>query len=119
MVWANVYPMALYAYLTAEDANAETREAVAETFQKQAEMILDVTAMSGYGVALTDREPGFEFQWGSNQIALAHGLYLMLANNVSPDARYSDAALGQIQYVLGVNPLAKAYISGIGSDPMA
>jgi endoglucanase len=118
MVWANVYPMALYAYLTAQNANAETREAVAETFQNQAELILDVIDTSGYGVALSDREPGFEYQWGSNQIALAHGLYLMLANNLSPDARYNDAALGQIQYLLGVNPLAKAYISGIGADPM-
>jgi endoglucanase len=119
MSWANVYPMALYGYLTAEDANAETREAVVETFQNQAEMILDVTGMSGYDVALNDREPGFEFEWGSNQVALAHGLYLMLANNVfPPDVRFSDAALSQIQYVLGVNPLAKAYISGIGANPM-
>jgi endoglucanase len=118
MTWANVYPMALYTYLMAEDANAETREAAAETFHNQAERILDVTHMSGYGVALADHVPGFEFEWGSNQIALSHGLYLMWANDLTPDARYSDAALGQIQYVLGMNPLVKAYISGIGADPM-
>ncbi len=118
MNWANVYPMALYAYLTADSADDDTRESVADIFQQQAQAILDVTAMSGYGVALTDQAPGFEYQWGSNQIALAHGLYLMLADEFAPDSRYREAALTQIQYILGVNPLAKAYISGIGSDPM-
>lgn len=118
MNWANSYPMGLYAYLTAEAATAETHAEVADVFQTQAARIFDVVSRTGYQVALTDTESGFEFQWGSNQIALAHGLYLMLANEVFPTEGYPEAALAQIQYVLGVNPLAKAYISGIGADPM-
>ena len=74
--------------------------------------------MSGYGVALSDQVPGFEYVWGSNQMALAHGLYLMMVNEVYPNERYVHAAMAQVHYILGVNPVAKAYISGIGSDPV-
>lgn len=118
MVWANSYPMALYAYLTADDTDAETRAAVESVFQAQVEQIFSVVDESGYNVALTDTQPGFHFEWGSNQVALAHGLYLMLAHELYPDTQYVNAALGQIHYLLGVNPLAKAYISGIGANPV-
>jgi endoglucanase len=118
MNWANSYPMGLYAYLTAENANPDTHAEVGEVFQEQAQRIFEVVEDSGYNVALTDSETGFEFVWGSNQVALAHGLYLMLAHELFPNEGYPEAALAQIQYVLGANPLAKAYISGIGSNPM-
>jgi endoglucanase len=118
MSWANAYPTALYAYLTADGADATTAVEVSEVFRAQAQAIYDVTLMSGYGVALSDEVPGFEYAWGSNQVALAHGLYLMMANELHPNERYNHTALAQIQYILGVNPLAKAYISGIGADPM-
>ncbi len=118
MVWANSYPMALYAYLTADGTNADTRAAVEAVFQAQADRIFEAVDNSGYNVALNDSQAGFEFEWGSNQVALAHGLYLMLANELYPDSQYVHAALGQIHYLLGVNPLAKAYISGIGANPV-
>lgn len=118
MVWANCYPMALYAYLTAANADVDTRAAVEAVFQAQAENIYQVVISTGYNVALTDAQPGFEYEWGSNQVALAHGLYLMLANELYPNSQYVHAALGQIHYVLGVNPLAKAYISGLGANPV-
>jgi len=118
MSWANSYPMALYAYLTAPNADANTRAAVEAVFRAQAARIFAVVEGSGYNVALTDGEPGFEFEWGSNQVALAHGLYLMLANELYPDVRYEHAALGQIHYLFGVNPLAKAYITGLGANPV-
>ncbi len=118
MSWANAYPMALYAYLTADNTNTETWAAVADVFQAQAQAIFDVAFMSGYGVTLNDGVAGFEYVWGSNQVALAHGLYLMMANELFPDVRYPHAALQQVQYVLGTNPLAKSYISGLGTDPV-
>ncbi len=117
MSWANAYPMALYAYLTADNADETTWASVAEVFQAQAQQILDVSLMSGYGVSLNDSVGGFEYVWGSNQVALAHGLYLMLANQLFPNESFVHAALQQAQYVLGINPLAKMYITGIGSDP--
>lgn len=118
MSWANAYPMALYGYLTAETADQEIWADVAEVFQTQAQQIFDVSFMSGYGVSLNDSVAGFEYVWGSNQVALAHGLYLMMANELFPDERYPYAAQQQAQYVMGVNPLARTYISGIGEAPM-
>jgi len=117
MSWANAFPMGLYAYLTAEGAAEDTWEEVAAVFQEQAQAIFEVTQATGYGVALTDQEAGFEYVWGSNQVALAHGLYLMLANELFPEEGYEAAALGQAQYIFGVNPLAKFYITGMGANP--
>lgn len=119
MSWANAYPMALFAYLNAAAAtNADLRAEVTAAIEQQAQTILEVIAASGYQVALNSITPGFEYVWGSNQVALSHGLFLMLAQAVLPDADFREAALAQIQYILGVNPIAKAYISGIGSDPV-
>ncbi len=116
MGWANSYPMALYAYLTADEANAITRLAVQDVFQMQAAQIFEVSNHTGYHVALTDNEPGFEYEWGSNQVTLAHGLYLMMANEFNSNTNYVYRALDQIHYILGMNPLAKVYVSGMGAN---
>jgi endoglucanase len=118
MSWANFYPMALYAYLTSENTNAATHAAVEAVFRADAADIADVIQSTGYNVALQHDRDGYQYLWGSNQQALAHGLYLMLANELYPDEAYPRLALHQIHYILGANPLAKAYIQGMGSNPI-
>lgn len=118
MSWANSYPMALYAYLTSPNADPELWEAVADVFERQARNIFNVTRRSGYGVALNDGIAGFEYVWGSNQVALAHGLYLMMANELFPNDNYANAALAQVHYLFGVNPLGKSYFGGLGANPI-
>jgi len=116
MSWANFYPMALYAYLTSDGADADLTEQVAAAFQAQAAEINGVTQMSAYQVALNDGVAGYEYVWGSNQVALAHGLYLMLASELFPETDYSAAAKAQLDYLLGLNPLAYTYVGGIGEN---
>ncbi len=114
--WADIYPMGLFAYLTAEDSDPAIRAQAAEIFEREAQIILDVTFRSGYQVALRGRDGLFAYVWGSNQVTLANGLYMMLANELFPDPRYVHAARAQVQYILGINPLAKTYFSGVGTD---
>lgn len=116
MSWANFYPMALYAYLTTEGADAELTAQVAEIFQAQAAEIYAVSQLSPYQVALNDSVEGFYYVWGSNQVALAHGLYLMLADSLFPTEGYTAAAKAQVDYLLGLNPLAYTYVGGIGEN---
>lgn len=118
MSWANAYPLALYAYLSAANAAPALTADVAAAFQQQAAEIYAVTQSTGYGVALTDALDGFKYSWGSNQIALAHGLYLMLADELFPTEGYREAAAAQIHYLFGVNPLARAYFGGLGENPI-
>jgi endoglucanase len=118
MSWANAYPMALYALLTSDNPDPELWEAVGDVFDRQARAIFNVTRRSGYGVALNDGIEGFEYVWGSNQVALAHGLYLMMADEIFPNENYANAAIAQIHYLFGVNPLAKSYFGGLGANPI-
>jgi endoglucanase len=116
MSWANFYPMALYAYLTADDADTDLTAQVAAIFQAQAAEIHEVSQMSPYQVALNDGVEGFYYVWGSNQVALAHGLYLMLADSLFPTEGYAAVAKAQVDYLLGLNPLAYTYVGGIGEN---
>jgi endoglucanase len=77
-----------------------------------------VTRRSTSGLHLT-LIPG-EFVWGSNAVALNHALLLLVAaREVGPSA-YRDAAEDQLHYVLGVNPHAMTFVTGIGTQrPMA
>ncbi len=118
MSWAESYPMALFAYLTADGANPELRARVRDEFLAEADAILEVTFQSGYSVSLHGTEGPFAYVWGSNQVALANGLHLMMANEIAPNERYVHAALAQLQYIFGINPFAKMYMTGFGSDPV-
>lgn len=116
MSWANFYPMALYAYLTSDGADEDLTAQVTEVFQAQAAEIYEVSQMSPYQVALNDSVEGYYYVWGSNQVALAHGLYLMMADSLFPNEDYAPAAKAQVDYLLGLNPLAYTYVGGIGEN---
>ena len=118
MTWADGHMLGLFAYLNADNASPETWQQAAAIVQDAAQHILEVTFRSGYGVALHGRSGDFAYVWGSNQVALAHGLHLMLTDALFPDPRYEHAARAQVQYIFGVNPLGKMYFTGLGANPV-
>ncbi len=117
MSWADSYALGLFAFLTAQETDPSVWQQAADIFKREADAILNVTLQSGYEVALHGRSGDFAYVWGSNQVALANGLYLMLANELFPDERYVHAARAQVQYILGLNPLGKMYFTGLGANP--
>jgi endoglucanase len=58
------------------------------------------------------------YPWGSNGAILNRAMVLGLAARFTGDARYRDAAVDAIDYVLGRNPLDQSYVSGFGTRPM-
>jgi endoglucanase len=66
---------------------------------------------SGFMVSLV---PG-EFGWGSNSDALNNAILLIVGYELFGTTQYRDAALDQLHYVLGVNPLARSYVTGLGT----
>jgi len=116
MTWANTFPQGLYAYLTAPKADPQQQAAVREAFLAGAGEIVEVARKTGYGVALNHSAAGFAYVWGSNQVALAHGLYLMLAYDIDPNEDYHHVAAAQMHYLLGKNPVSKFYLSGMGEN---
>jgi endoglucanase len=56
------------------------------------------------------------FRWASNKTALDNAVLLLLANHLSPNQRYTEAAADQLHYVLGRNALGKSYVTGYGTN---
>jgi len=56
-----------------------------------------------------------EFYWGSNSVALGYAYDLIQAYKLTKDQKYFDAALSQLNYILGKNPLGISFVTGAGS----
>lgn len=56
------------------------------------------------------------FHWASNKTTLDNAVLLLVANALTPDKRYVEAALDQLHYVLGRNAVATCYVTGYGSN---
>lgn len=66
---------------------------------------------SGFQVSLV---PG-EFSWGSNSAVLNNAILLIAGYELFGTTAYRDVALDQLHYVLGVNPNAMSYVTGVGT----
>jgi endoglucanase len=58
-----------------------------------------------------------EFNWGSNSNAANQGIALINAYLITKDKKYVDAALTNIDYLLGRNATGYCFVTGIGSKP--
>lgn len=56
-----------------------------------------------------------DFVWGSNAVAANQGMVLLNAYLLTKNAKYYNAALAQLDYLLGRNPSTYCYVTGFGS----
>ncbi|MBL8055925.1 MAG: glycoside hydrolase family 9 protein, partial [Anaerolineales bacterium] len=118
LYWWGGRLFAMQAYLDSAGAEPGRLAEIRDVMRAQAQVILGVTEATGYRVALTGAADEFGYDWGSNTIALGYAIYLLLVNAFAPDPRLTAGAAAQLDYVLGVNPLGKCYVSGLGADPV-
>ncbi|MEO7989836.1 MAG: glycoside hydrolase family 9 protein [Chryseolinea sp.] len=55
-----------------------------------------------------------DFVWGSNGVCANQGIALMYAYQVSDDQKYLDAAIGNLDYMLGRNGTGYSFVTGSG-----
>lgn len=65
---------------------------------------------AGYKVSLTSDD----FNWGSNSIAANQGVLLLYAYYLTDQTDYLNAAISQLDYLLGRNPIDMCYVTGQG-----
>jgi endoglucanase len=70
----------------------------------------------GYGVPFA-LDPDGKVPWGSNGSVLNNVLALSAAHQLTGDARYLDALVAGMDYLLGRNPLDQSYVTGYGARP--
>ncbi|HLV08930.1 MAG TPA: glycoside hydrolase family 9 protein, partial [Halanaerobiales bacterium] len=110
--WDDTTLLAIHAMIKAEDTPDKLRGKLETLILSEARKIVKRVEDNGYWVALDDSE----YYWASNKVTLAHGLSLILANELYPDRDFIDAARRQLDYILGINSISKSFITDIGTD---
>lgn len=67
---------------------------------------------SAYGVTMGSAAG--DFTWGSNSVAANQILMLMQAFNINKDSNYLDAAISNLDYLLGRNATGYSFMTGFG-----
>lgn len=57
---------------------------------------------------------GQHYVWGSNSQVLNNAVVLGVAGDLTGSAKYQDAVLHALDYILGRNPLNESYVTGFG-----
>lgn len=57
---------------------------------------------------------GYHYAWGSNSQVLNNAVVLGVAADLTGEAKYRDAVLHALDYILGRNPLNQSYVTGFG-----
>jgi endoglucanase len=118
--WANVAALGLVSY--SQNPNAwdvfPDSTTVVTKVRNLANYFLTSYNNSAYKVAMGQNQG--DFSWGSNSIAGNQAFILIDYYRLSKDQRYLDAAISDIEYVLGRNPAGYSFITGYGDNsPMS
>ena len=117
--WANVRTLGTYTLARQKRSLPAFAAELAEASRKQiiqfADGFLSRPAANAFGVVMGATKG--EFNWGSNSNAANQGVALINAYLFTNDKRYADAALTNLDYLLGRNATGYSFVTGIGSKP--
>lgn len=82
-------------------------------FIARAKKLLGNMAVSGYRIANN------RFVWSSNKITAEEGIILIQAYKLTKNRAYLDAAVAQLNYLLGRNHFNMSFVSGVGTNAVA
>jgi endoglucanase len=79
-----------------------------------------VSATQGYGraLALAQNRGMVAYPWGGTAYTTWGNHILWAANKISPNAKYTNAALGNIGFIYGRNYFNKSFQSAVGFNPV-
>lgn len=112
--WGSVAVLGTITLATAGRVTPEERAAARAKLIALADRFVAEEAKSGYHLPYA----GTAYPWGSSSNFLNRGMILSLAARFTAAARYRDAAVDAMDYVLGRNPLDQSYVSGFGWKPL-
>jgi len=112
--WANVAGLA-WVSLGLHRANltaAASPATINSKLQTLADNLYTKYSTSAYNVAMGANSS--DFQWGSNSFAANESMMLLAAFNALGDSNYLEAAMSNVDYLLGRNPTGYSYVTGFG-----
>lgn len=113
--WSDVAAMGLWTYaLGSRKGSDATIVADIRTRTSQAaKAIVESTGKNPYRVSLRTSD----YVWGSNGVAASYGVELLVANLLTPDPNFVDAALDNLHYLLGRNTFSLSWVTQVGENP--
>jgi len=116
--WANVNTLGLYSIIKnknnfSEQSQKDIVEKVKEKIIFMANEYRDYAfSKSQFGIPMGFS--GGDFNWGSNSFAANEGMLLMQAYLLTNEAGYMDAAIANLDYLMGRNGTNFSYLTGFG-----
>nr|ABW39322.1 glycoside hydrolase family 9 [uncultured bacterium] len=86
---------------------------IKEKFLETADSKLALAMKSGYGTALG----ADSYVWGSILPILNNAIIMICACLLTKESKYRDAALNQLDYLLGMNATGYSFVTGFGDRP--
>ncbi|WP_310481518.1 glycoside hydrolase family 9 protein [Chamaesiphon sp. VAR_48_metabat_403] len=111
--WKDPSALGMVNYMSdATSPASEIKLKIAQQILNRADALVKKVSTSGYHLA------NQRFIWGSNKMTATDGLTLILAYRMTDGTAYRQAAIDQIDYLLGRNPFNQTFVTGIGTHPV-
>ncbi len=112
--WGNVSNLGVYTYVLSkrEGRNAQLVEKVKQAAIESADKLVANAQADVYA-----RPLGGRYYWGCNGTIGRQAVNLQVANLLSPDAKYTTAALDIVAHLFGRNFYGRSYVTGLGVNP--
>ena len=104
--------IALFHYAVSHDD--EPADSMKKLIQARANTLVKYSSLSAFGITLMKGD----FKWASNRTLMGNSINLLLADLIEPNKELLRVAYQQLHYIFGQNPLAKSYVTGLGSNPV-
>jgi endoglucanase len=112
--WGNVASMAWWTYALAKrGGKAQVVEQIKNATIATADALAAQGCKNGYGQTLAAQD----YVWGSNGVAGNQGLLLMIADRFHREGNYRNAALANLDYLLGRNCFGVSWVTQVGTNP--
>ncbi|MGN0729527.1 glycoside hydrolase family 9 protein [Treponema sp.] len=109
--WQQVGLYGLYAYLSSGAPQDSFYQKARKAFIAKANEKLGNVCADSYSVSLSM----YEYEWGSNMSVANNGMLFLLADRISPNKKFKEAAESQLNYLLGTNTNSYCFVTGFGT----
>lgn len=112
--WSDVQNLGMFTYLLSNRSgkNKSLENEIKSSLFSAADFLVQNSNNHGYGRTL-----GSIYYWGCNGTVARQTMVLQVANDLSPNADYINAALDSLSHIFGRNYYNRSYVTGLGINP--
>ena len=115
--WNNVYALGCYTLLRFDHQWRKNHEheslRIRDKLVAMADNFLQRATYNAFGTVMGQSR--MDFIWGSNSVAANQGILLVNAYLVTKDKKYMQAALVNLEYLMGRNATGYCFVTGMGA----